>query len=133
MHVPGVYNTVADALSHSSITEFSPFVQSTTNHHGTSGPSDPGLDLPGVDSTVQTLIGRGLSARSHASYRTGIICYLRFCQRFSLLSLPLSQLNLLPIRCLPPCTEPVTICHSCVPEWGSVSPDSVGRSQPLPH
>ena len=99
VHVPGVYNTAADALSRSSITDFSPFVPQipacrVPDNHGTAGSPDAGLDLPGVDRSVQTLIGRGLSTRSHASYRTGITRYLRFCQRFSLPSLPLSQLNL---------------------------------------
>ncbi len=66
----------------------------TSGCHGSLGTPDPGLDLSGVDHTVQALIVQGLSDQTRASYRTGVNRYLRFCRQFSLPPLPLSQLNL---------------------------------------
>ena len=105
-HIPGIRNTVADALSCNDITSFSCIFFSGGACGGSScgagcgGGGSPRLELAALDQAVQALFVQGLSPRTVSSYCSGIRRYVSFCLHL--------HLHPLPSHC-------VALCLVCTP------------------
>ena len=65
----------------------------TTASTGPAGGQETRLGLQRLDSTVQALISQGIAESTSAVYRTGWRQYSRFCDKYSLPPLPLTESN----------------------------------------
>ena len=101
VHIPGSQNTAADALSRNDLTTFLSLVpqtpqvvipQAILNLLVCNKSTCMGLSR--LDHTVQSLINRGLSTTTLATYESGKRKYQSFCRQFHLAPLPVSESTL---------------------------------------
>lgn len=99
MHVPGILNTAADALSHNNkyVNIFLSFPTVATRDRDSLLAQQPAggcaarLGLTAFDQSVHTLFNRGLSSSTRLSYCSGQRRYISFCSQFGLTPFPLQE------------------------------------------